>query len=71
MILQFLHMLQHPSSVLSVFKQSSHIQHVIQVSLDLHLQLLTLGLFQSPQVFVQPEVSELILQVDAEVHVLH
>lgn len=71
MILQFLYMLQHPSSVLSIFQQSSHIQHIIQVGLDLHLQLLTLCLFQSPQVFVQPQVSELVLQVDTEVHVLH
>lgn len=41
-LLQFVHVLQHPSSVLRILQQGTHIQHVVQVSLDLYLQLLAL-----------------------------
>lgn len=47
MVLQFIHMLQHPSSVLSILQQGSNIQHIVQICLDLDLQLLTLCLFQT------------------------
>lgn len=41
-LLQLVHVLQHPSSVLRILQQGTHIQHIVQVGLDLYLQLLTL-----------------------------
>lgn len=41
-LLQFIHVLLHPSSVLRILQQGTNIQHVVQVSLDLYLQLLAL-----------------------------
>lgn len=41
-LLELVHVLQHPSSVLRVLQQGTHVQHIVQVGLYLHLQLLTL-----------------------------
>lgn len=46
-VMQVVHMLQHPSSVLSVLQQGTYIQHIVQVRLDLDLQLLALGQLQT------------------------
>ena len=46
-VLQVVHMFQHPSSVLSVLQQGTYIQHIVQVRLDLDLQLLALGQLQT------------------------
>lgn len=45
-ILQIVHMIQHPSFVFSVFQQGTDVQHVVHVRLDLHMQLLTLCFLQ-------------------------
>lgn len=41
-LLQLVHVLQHPSSVLRILQQGTHVQHIVQVGLDLDLQLLAL-----------------------------
>lgn len=45
-ILQIVHMIQHPSFVFSIFQQGTHVQHVVHVCLDLDMQLLTLCFLQ-------------------------
>lgn len=45
-ILQVVHMIQHPSSVFSILQQGTYIQHVVHVCLDLDMQLLALCLLQ-------------------------
>lgn len=42
LVLQFLHFLQSNVLGLCVLQQSSNIEHVVQVGLDLHRQLVTL-----------------------------
>lgn len=41
-LLQLVHVLQHPSSVLRILQQGTHVQHIVQVGLDLDLKLLAL-----------------------------
>lgn len=45
-ILQIVHMIQHPSFVFSVFQQGTDVQHIVHVRLDLHMQLLALCFLQ-------------------------
>lgn len=42
MVLQFLHFLQSHILSLCVLQKSSHVEHVVQVGLDLHRQLIAL-----------------------------
>lgn len=46
-LLQIFHVVQHPSSVLCILQQGSHIKHIVQVGLDLNLQLLALCQLES------------------------
>lgn len=45
-LLQLLHSFQRCILCFSVLQQSPHIEHIIQVSLDLHLQFIALGVLQ-------------------------
>lgn len=45
-LLQLLHSFQRRILRLGILQQSSHIEHVIQVGLDLHLQFIALGVLQ-------------------------
>lgn len=42
LLLQLFHVLQHSILGLSVLQQCTHIKHIVQVCLNLHLQLVTL-----------------------------
>lgn len=44
-LLQFLHLFQGRILRLSIFQQTTHVKHIIQVGLDLHRQLVTLRMF--------------------------
>lgn len=44
-ILQFLHLFQGRVLRLGIFQQTPHVKHVVQVSLDLHRQLVALRVF--------------------------
>lgn len=42
MLLQFFHLLQGHILGLGILQQTPHVEHIVQVRLDLHLQLLAL-----------------------------
>lgn len=44
-ILQFFHLFQGRVLGLSIFQQTTHVKHVVQVGLDLHRQLVALCVF--------------------------
>lgn len=53
---QFFHPLQSCILGFRVFQQSSHIKHIVQVSLNLYLQLVTLSMFQLLKIKMQENV---------------
>lgn len=55
-LFQFLHPLQGRVLGFGIFQQSSHIEHVVQVSLNLYLQLVALSVFQLLKIKMQEKV---------------
>lgn len=53
---QFFHPLQGCILGFSIFQQSAHIKHIVQVSLNLYLQLVTLSMFQLLKTKTQDKV---------------
>lgn len=69
---QLLALFECRTFLLRVFHQSADVEHVVQIRLNLNLQVFRLRVSKFVlQILVQTQLSELVLQVNSKVHVLH